>query len=123
MFVDSKARYWDVPQAIALSLSSLTSSSGFRYRLGLQNNRGHPKSVNDLNGEAPDALMPGLCAKAGFSYEQSKDLWREKETQDDLFITTDKGRFFRPAYDVRMKEPHATLSAVIGNFAPLTSLF
>lgn len=114
LFLDHKGRYWDVPEAIALSLSSLTSSSGFRYRLGVQKNSGLPQSVNAINGEAPAALMPGLCAKAGFSYEQSKDIWRQKETRDDLVVTTDKGQFWRPAYDVLLKEPHATISAIIG---------
>ncbi|KAK0583284.1 hypothetical protein LWI29_035417 [Acer saccharum] len=114
LFIDRKGGYWDVPEAISLSLSSLTSDSGLRYRFGIQKNSGHPRSVNAVNGEAPAALMPGLCAKAAFSYEQSKDIWRQKETKKDLIVTTDKGQFWRPAYDVRLKEPHATISAIIG---------
>ncbi|TXG62462.1 hypothetical protein EZV62_009456 [Acer yangbiense] len=114
LFIDRKGGYWDVPEAISLSLSSLTSDSGLRYRFGIQKNSGHPRSVNAINGEAPAALMPGLCAKAAFSYEQSKDIWRQKETKNDLIVTTDKGQFWRPAYDVRLKEPHATISAIIG---------
>ncbi|KAL5795131.1 hypothetical protein ACOSP7_003725 [Xanthoceras sorbifolium] len=118
LFIDHKGGYWDVPEAVSLSVSSLISDSGFRYRFGLQKNSGHPQSVNGINGEAPAALMPGLCAKAAFSYEQSKDIWRQKETKDDLIVTTDKGQFWRPAYDLRLKEPHSTISAIIGgNFA------
>ncbi|KAJ0111510.1 hypothetical protein Patl1_00042 [Pistacia atlantica] len=95
-------------------MSSVASDSPLQYRFGLHKNSGHPQSVNAINGEAPVALMPGLCAKAAFSYEQSKDIWRIKETKEDFVLKTKRGKFWCPAYDVRLKEPHATVSAVIG---------
>lgn len=102
-------------------MSSVASDSPLQYRFGLHKNSGHPQSVNAINGEAPVALMPGLCAKAAFSYEQSKDIWRVKETKEDFVLKTKRGKFWCPAYDVRLKEPHATVSAVIGNFSWLCS--
>lgn len=115
LFIDSNGRYWNVPESVSLDLLSLISESGLRYRFGLHKNGGKPQAViNSTDSEAPAALLPGLCAKAAFSYEKSKDLWRQRETEDDLFIKTDEGKFRRPAYDVRLKEPHASISTVIG---------
>lgn len=117
LFIDHKAQYWDVPESISLNMASLASDSGLRYRFGIQKNSGQPESANAIDGEPPAALMPGLCAKAAFSYQLRKDMWRNKETKEDLIIKTDKGSFWRPAYDVRLREPHAAISAIIGNFA------
>ncbi|MBA0880842.1 hypothetical protein Goshw_017620 [Gossypium schwendimanii] len=64
LFMDHKGRYWEVPESISLDMSSLPSDSG----------------------EAPSALMPGLCAKVAFSYEKKKDFWRRKETKEDLIF-------------------------------------
>ncbi|KAK9274017.1 hypothetical protein L1049_018831 [Liquidambar formosana] len=114
LFIDRNGGYWNVPESISLDLSSLVSESGLRYRFGVHKSSGHPQAVSATNGKAPDALMPGLCGKAAFSYEKSRDIWREKETQKDLMMKTDKGSFFRPAYDVRLREPHATISGIIG---------
>ncbi|KAH9733554.1 hypothetical protein KPL70_010618 [Citrus sinensis] len=117
LFIDHKAQYWDVPESVSLNVASLASDSGLRYRFGIQKNGGQPESANAIDGEPPAALMPGLCAKAAFSYEQRKDMWRNKETKEDLIIKTDKGSFWRPAYDVCLREPHAAISTIIGNFA------
>ncbi|GMH22355.1 hypothetical protein Nepgr_024198 [Nepenthes gracilis] len=114
LFVDNNGRYWHVPESISLELASLVSDSGLRYRFGIHKNSGHPQPVNASDTDVPPFLMPGLCAKAAFSYENSRDFWRQRETQDDLIIKTDKGQFRRPAYDVRLKEPHATVSAIVG---------
>ncbi|KAJ8755932.1 hypothetical protein K2173_024477 [Erythroxylum novogranatense] len=114
LYIDHKGGYWDVPESISLDMSSLTSESGFRYRFGIHKNTGHPQAVNGTNGEAPLALLPGLCAKAAFSYEKSKDFWRKKETKKDLLIKKEQGWFWHTAYDQRMKEPHATISGIIG---------
>lgn len=114
LFIDHKAQYWDVPESVSLNMASLVPDSGLRYRFGIQKNGGQPESANVIDGEPPAALMPGLCAKAAFSYEQRKDMWRNKETKEDLIIKTDKGSFWRPAYDVRLREPHAAVSAIIG---------
>ncbi|KAA8515803.1 hypothetical protein F0562_018586 [Nyssa sinensis] len=114
LFIDRNGKYWDVPESISLDCSSLVSESGLRYRFGIHKNSGCPQAVNSVNGEAPLALMPGLCAKAAFSYEKSKDLWRQKETKKDVIVVTDKGRFWRPSYDIRLKEPHAAISGIIG---------
>ncbi|KAK9749119.1 hypothetical protein RND81_02G103500 [Saponaria officinalis] len=115
LFVDHKGKYWNVPESISLDISSLVSTSGLRYRFGLHKNGGKAQAVtNTVDTETPPALLPGLCAKSGFSYQKIKDLWRIEETEDDLIIKTNKGKFYRPAYDVRLKEPHASISAVIG---------
>ncbi|KAM1674667.1 hypothetical protein ACFX2K_040700 [Malus domestica] len=58
--------------------------------------------------------MPGFCAKAAFSFEKSQDLWRQNETQKDIMIQKEKGWFWRPSYDVRLKESHAAVSRIFG---------
>lgn len=123
LFIDSKGKYWEVPESVSLDCLSLVSDSGLRYRFGLHKNSGVPKTVNSSIAEAPLALLPGFCAKAAFSYEKSKDLWRQKETKEDLIVETPAGKFFRPSYDVRLKEPHAAISGIIGNPATITLLF
>ncbi|OMO69681.1 hypothetical protein CCACVL1_19337 [Corchorus capsularis] len=114
LFIDHKGKYWDVPESISLDMSSLPSESGLLYRFGIHKNRGHPRALSAVDGEPPTALMPGLCAKAVVSYEKSKDFWRQKETKKDTIVKTDKGSFWRPSYDVRLKEPHAAISGIIG---------
>lgn len=117
LFIDNKGRYWDVPESISLDCSSLVSESGLRYRFGIHKNSGLPHSVNpSISAEAPPSLMPGFYAKAAFSYEKSKDIWRQKETKEDVIIKTPSGNFWRPSYDIRLKEPHAAISGIIGNF-------
>ncbi|MBA0864061.1 hypothetical protein Goshw_029418 [Gossypium schwendimanii] len=114
LFMDRKGKYWEVPESISLDMSSLPSDLGLQYHFGIHKNSGHPQAFNALDGEAPSALMPGLCAKAAFSYQKSKDIWRRKETKEDLIIKTDKGSYWRPSYDVRLREPHAAISGIIG---------
>ncbi|OMP00802.1 hypothetical protein COLO4_12352 [Corchorus olitorius] len=114
LFIDHKGKYWDVPESISLDLSSLPSESGLLYRFGIHKNSGHPRALSAVDGEPPSALMPGLCAKAAFSYEKSKDFWRQKETKKDTIVKTDKGSFWRPSYDVRLEEAHAAISGIIG---------
>lgn len=123
LFIDHKGRYWDVPESISLDLSSLVSKSGLRYRLGIHKNSGHPQALNATDGEAPLSLMPGLCAKAAFSYEKSREFWREKEKPEDVTVETDKGVFWRPSYDVRLREPYSAISGIIGIFCPKMFLF
>lgn len=101
---------------MSLDLSSLVSESGFRYRFGLHKNSGHPHALNATNGEAPLSLTPGLCAKAAFSYEKSRDFWRQKEKKEDLIEKTEEGWYMRPSYDVRLKEPRSAISGTIGIF-------
>ncbi|KAB2614562.1 protein TRIGALACTOSYLDIACYLGLYCEROL 4 [Pyrus ussuriensis x Pyrus communis] len=114
LFVDHKGKYWDVPESISLDMSSLVSKSGFRYHIGVHKNSGHPQAVNSIDDEAPTSLMPGFGAKAAFSYEKSEDLWRQNETRKDIMIQKEKGLFWRPSYDVRLKEPHAAVYGVFG---------
>lgn len=116
LFMDHKGKYWEVPESISLDMSSVSSDSGLLYRFGIHKNSGHPQAFNAVDGEAPSALMPGLCAKAAFSYEKCKDIWRQMEAKEDVFVKTDKGSFWRPSYDVRLKEPHAAISGIIGMF-------
>lgn len=114
LFVDHKGNYWDVPESISLDCASVVSESGLRYRLGLHKNRGKPLAGNQLDDEAPPALMPGLCAKAAFSYEKSRDIWRDREKKEDSIVKTKRGEIWRPAYDIRLKEPHLAVSGIIG---------
>ncbi|CAK9318914.1 unnamed protein product [Citrullus colocynthis] len=116
LFIDHKGQYWDVPESISLDLSSLKSESGLRYRVGLHKNGGIPRALNSTNNDdPPPALMPGLCAKAAFSFEKNKYLWRVKERKQDLMEKTDKGEWYwKPSYDVRLKEPHAAISGIVG---------
>ncbi|XP_057980486.1 protein TRIGALACTOSYLDIACYLGLYCEROL 4, chloroplastic [Malania oleifera] len=114
LFIDHNGGYWDVPTSISLDMSSLDSESGLRYRLGIHKSSGDPQAINATNGKVPFTLMPGVYAKAAASYEKSKDIWRQKETQDDFIIKTDKGQFWRPSYDVCLREPHGAISGIIG---------
>ncbi|KAK6918211.1 hypothetical protein RJ641_016633, partial [Dillenia turbinata] len=119
LFVDQNGGYWDVPESVSLDLSSLVTDCGLRYRLGIHRNKGHAEPLNRKTGEVPSALLPGVCAKAAFSYEKSRDLWRQEETEKDLIIKTPRGRFLRPAYDLCLKEPHSTISGIIGGSCAL----
>lgn len=114
LFIDHKGKYWDVPESISLDMSSLASESGLRYRFGMHKNSGCPQAFDAADGDVPSSLMPGLCTKAAFSYEKSRDFWRQRETAEDVVVKTDKGIFWRPSYDARLREPHAAISGVIG---------
>ncbi|KAK4416099.1 hypothetical protein Salat_2717300 [Sesamum alatum] len=114
LFIGHKGKYWEVPESISVDCSSLISESGLRYRFGIHKNSGRPQSVDSVDAQTPLALLPGVCAKAAFSYQKSKDLWRQKETKEDVIIETEKGQFWRPSYDIRLKDPHAAISGIIG---------
>lgn len=115
LFVDRNGKYWELPQSISLDCSSLISESGLRYRFGVHRNGGSATAVDSADSQPPASLTPGICAKAAFSYEKSKDLWRIPETKADLAIVkTKRGDFRNVAYDLRMKEPHAEISGIFG---------
>ena len=122
LFIDHKGQYWDVPESISLDLLSLVSESGLRYRLGLHKNHGHPLAVNGTSADVPTALLPGLCAKAAFSYEKSRDFWRKRQKREDIIERTDRGLFWRPSYDERLSEPHSAISGIIGNVTAFKNL-
>lgn len=122
LFMDQKGRYWDVPESISLDLLSLASETGFRYRFGIHKNNGQPHPANGVTTEVPTYLLPGICAKGAFSYEKSRDIWRVKETKEDIMIKTEKGVFLRPSYDVRLREPHAAISGIIGKYFYFTCI-
>ena len=122
LFINHEGRYWEVPESISLDLSSLVSESGLRYRFGIHKNGGDPQPVNAINGETPSALMPGLCAKAAFSYEKSRDFWRQREKRKDSIVKTEQGPLWRPSYDIALSEPHAAISGIIGNSLLLIAL-
>ncbi|GAB2270844.1 hypothetical protein Dimus_005708 [Dionaea muscipula] len=109
LFVDNSGKYWHVPESLSLDLASLVSDSGLRYRFGIHSNRGQPRPVFPITGDAPPALMPGLCTKAAFSYQKSKDLWRQKASEEDLILKRNFG-----TYDLWLQEPHAAVSSIIG---------
>ncbi|KAB2595276.1 protein TRIGALACTOSYLDIACYLGLYCEROL 4 [Pyrus ussuriensis x Pyrus communis] len=95
--------------SIKLSTEGHGEKKGRRNKLMLFH-----KAVNSIDDEAPPSLMPGFCAKAAFSYEKSQDLWSQNETRKDIMIQKEKGLFWRPSYDVRLKEPHAAVYGVFG---------
>ncbi|XP_002526501.2 protein TRIGALACTOSYLDIACYLGLYCEROL 4, chloroplastic isoform X1 [Ricinus communis] len=114
LFLDHRGGYWDVPQSISLDMASIGSDTGFRYRFGIHKNNGHPNTINAINDQPPFALMPGLCGKASFSYEKSKDLWRKKQSKKDSVIKTDRGSILPRSYDVRLSQPHSAISGIVG---------
>ncbi|XP_072995925.1 protein TRIGALACTOSYLDIACYLGLYCEROL 4, chloroplastic [Typha latifolia] len=114
LFMDSKGTYWEVPASFSLDIASLVSDSGLRYRFGLHKNSGQPGALNSSSAEVPLALLPGICAKAAFSMEKSRDIWREKENKSPKVRGLQKEPASMPSYDVRFKEPHATISGIIG---------
>lgn len=123
LFVDKNGSYWDVPSSLSLDLASLVSKSGLRYRFGIHRNGGHPRSLSATCGNVPLALMPGVCAKGAFSYEKSRDIWRQKEKKKDLIVKTEKGKFWQLPYDIQLGEPHAAISGIIGNCCYNSPLF
>ncbi|KZV43514.1 protein TRIGALACTOSYLDIACYLGLYCEROL 4, chloroplastic [Dorcoceras hygrometricum] len=114
LFIDCKGKYWEVPESISLDCSSLVSESGLRYRFGIHKNNGRPLVVGSNDLEVPLALLPGICAKAAFSYEKSKDFWRQIEAEEDVIKRSETDQFWHPSYDIRLKEPHAAISGIIG---------
>lgn len=111
LFVDHRGKYWDVPESISVDLSSLLSNSGLRYRFGIHKNGGNPEAVNATDSNPPLSLLPGLCAKAAFTYEKIKYIWRHNNDDDD---DDDDDFEERTPYDVRLTEPHAAVSGIIG---------
>lgn len=115
LFLDHKGRFWDVPQSLSFDVSSLAPESGLRYRFGVHKSKGNPHAVNAAAAEsgvdAPTSLMPGLCAKAAVSYKTNRDLWRPQEKEDDT--GEEDTPDFLP-YDLRLKEPHAAISGIVG---------
>lgn len=114
LFVDKKGTYWEVPASASLDISSLLSASGLRYRFGLHRNGGQPEALNSSSDDVPASLMPGICAKAAFSYEKSRDLWREREKNISPGSALEKEPALLPSYDVRLQEPHAAISGIVG---------
>ncbi|XP_072976415.1 protein TRIGALACTOSYLDIACYLGLYCEROL 4, chloroplastic [Typha angustifolia] len=105
LFVDKRGTYWDVPLSLAIDLASICSGSGLDYHLCLQHNSGQPKHFGvDQTNEVPTSLLPGLCAKAAFSFKKNVDFWRKKEG---------KLKMVQP-YDVFLSDPHVSGSGIIG---------
>ncbi|XP_010508271.1 PREDICTED: protein TRIGALACTOSYLDIACYLGLYCEROL 4, chloroplastic [Camelina sativa] len=118
LFLDNKGRFWDVPESLNVDVSSLVPESGLRYRFGLHKSRGNPQSVSagvaETGGDAPTSLMPGLCAKAAVSYKANRDLWRPEEKEVKTEEEEEDAPVFLP-YDVRLQEPHAAISGIVGS--------
>ncbi|CAN8318485.1 unnamed protein product [Cochlearia groenlandica] len=116
LFLDHKGRFWDVPESLSLDVSSLVQESGLRYRFGLHKGKGNPQLVNgatdESGGGAPTSLLPGLCAKAAVSYKANRDLWRPQEKESNA--EDEDTPVFLP-YDLRLKEPHAAISGIVGS--------
>lgn len=121
LFLDNKGRFWDVPESLNIDVSSLVPESGLRYRFGLHKSRGNPQPVNaagvESGSDAPTSLMPGLCVKAAVSYKANRDLWRPQENEDNAG-EEDTPEFL--PYDIRLKEPHAAISGIVGTLLKKT---
>ena len=115
LFLDKKGTYWEVPVSASLDISSLVSASGLRYRFGLHRNSGNPEALNSSSDDTPSSLMPGICAKAAFSYEKCRDIWRETEKKSSRETKLEKEPAWLSSYDVRLREPHAAISGIIGS--------
>lgn len=114
LFVERNGTYWEVPSSASFDVSSLISESGFRYRFGLHKNNGNPAAINSSHSDIPLSLMPGICAKAAFSVEKSRDLWRESEETVSQERKSEKKPPWLITYDKQLKDPHAAVSAIIG---------
>ncbi|PKA53418.1 hypothetical protein AXF42_Ash012360 [Apostasia shenzhenica] len=114
VFLDRDGAYWEVPSSASFDVSSLVSDSGFRYRFGLHKNDGNPEAVNSSLNYVPMSLMPGLCAKAAFSFEKRRDFWREWEQNGAQEERSVRKPVWLIPYDEQLKEPHAAVSAIIG---------
>ncbi|KAG5404702.1 hypothetical protein IGI04_010821 [Brassica rapa subsp. trilocularis] len=121
LFLDHKGLFWDVPESLNFDLSSLAPETGLQYRFGVHKSKGDPHPVNaagesGVGGEAPASLLPGLCAKAAVSYKAKRDLWRPKAEEDNNTEEDDDDDtpVFLP-YDIRLKEPHAAVSGIVGS--------
>ncbi|KAK7277218.1 hypothetical protein RIF29_18369 [Crotalaria pallida] len=114
MFVDHKGKYWDVPETISIDLASLISESGLRYHFGIHKNGGNPQAVNAIDGKPPSSLLPGLCAKAAFTYEKIKYFWRDEEAAKEAAKDFDDESEKVLPYDERLREPHAAISGIMG---------
>ncbi|ESQ39097.1 hypothetical protein EUTSA_v10001437mg [Eutrema salsugineum] len=115
LFLDHKGRFWDVPESLNFDVSSLAPDSGLWYRFGIHKSKGNPQPVNaagESGGDAPTSLMPGLCAKAAVSYKANRNLWRPQEKENNT--EAEDTPYFLP-YDLRLKEPHAAISGIIGS--------
>lgn len=117
LFIDGKEKYWEVPESMSLDCSSLVSDYGLRYRFGIHKNEGQPKALDSSTDEVPVSLLQGFCAKGALSWEGSLDIWREEEKKEDVIIETPTHTIYNEAYDFRLKEPHASISGIIGNLA------
>ncbi|KAF8113863.1 hypothetical protein N665_0045s0102 [Sinapis alba] len=118
LFLDHKGRFWDVPESLNFDVSSLAPESGLHYRFGVHKSKGNPHPVNAAGesydgGDAPASLMPGLCAKAAVSYKAKRNLWRPKKEEDNTEEDDDTPVFL--PYDIRLKEPHAAVSGIVGS--------
>ncbi|EPS72170.1 hypothetical protein M569_02584 [Genlisea aurea] len=117
LFMDRKGKYWEVPGSVSLDISSVISDSGLRYHFGIHGNSGTPTSFEPVKGEVPPpSLLPGICSKAAFSYEKTRDFWRSVERKDDDALELIPKRQQIPSpYDVRLKEPHGAVTWIVGS--------
>ncbi|KAH0462078.1 hypothetical protein IEQ34_009653 [Dendrobium chrysotoxum] len=114
LYVERNGTYWEVPSSASLDVSSLISENGFRYRFGLHKNSGNPEAIGSSHSDVPLSLMPGICAKAAFSVEKSRDFWRESEEPVSQERKSEKKPAWLISYDKQLKDPHAAVSAIIG---------
>ncbi|XP_020586748.1 protein TRIGALACTOSYLDIACYLGLYCEROL 4, chloroplastic [Phalaenopsis equestris] len=114
LYVARNGTYWEVPSSASFDVSSLKSESGFRYRFGLHKNDGNPAAFNFSGGDIPLSLMPGICAKAAFSIEKRRNIWRESGYIVSQERKSEKRSARLISYDKQLEDPHAALSAIIG---------
>ncbi|KAG0459014.1 hypothetical protein HPP92_022142 [Vanilla planifolia] len=113
LYIGGNGAYWEVPSSASLDVLSLVSNSGFRYRFGLHKNDGEPRTTSSGN-EIPLSLLPGICAKAAFSIEKSRDLWQKGESKSIVEKQLKKESARLIPYDKQLKDPHAAISVIFG---------
>ncbi|XP_076908155.1 protein TRIGALACTOSYLDIACYLGLYCEROL 4, chloroplastic-like [Bidens hawaiensis] len=135
VFIDRNCHYWELPGSISLDCLSLLSESGLRGRGCVHWNVGSAKAVGHNISHLPTSLLPGLCAKTAFSYEQCKNIWTKPVRKQNLVIKTETGETETEseaetetgetqtgelefghwrAYNASAKTPHVTVSGIFG---------
>ncbi|KAG0459008.1 hypothetical protein HPP92_022136 [Vanilla planifolia] len=76
-------------------------------------NDGEPRTTSSGN-EIPLSLLPGICAKAAFSIEKSRDLWQKDESKSIVEKQLKKESARLIPYDKQLKDPHAAISVIFG---------
>lgn len=103
--MDKSGNYWDVPSSLVIDVGSAACDSGRSYHLSMHHNTGPPsQSGSEQTRSAPFCLLPGLSAKAAFSFKKNIEIWRSNAKKLKMVLP----------YDIFLSKPHVSLSGIIG---------